>query len=259
MTSSGRNLVGFAMLAVGLALMLAAGLLAWGSLQRWLAVVETREAFGQLRRDRVGDARKLAAQAAARVPDEPAPALLAADPTDAAALDRLVAIAARHPALADRQAVFAAIGLMRLAAGKPAEVDLAGTGDGRLLAAIAAANAGHDPGKLALSAEEAPPHLSVLRAAHTVLLRRAWQAGKVSEARAHAGALLLLRPQAAEAPAMHFLVAASSPAKAEAEVLQLGEAIKKDRDAVIRAVAALVGLRREAIAGKWPALVEGLP
>lgn len=259
MTSTSRNSVGLAMLGVGLAFILVAGLLAWGSLQRWLAVVETRDAFGQLRRDRVAEARKLAAQAAERVPEEPTPALLAVDPTDAAALDRLGIIATRCPSAADRQTVLAAIGLMRLAAGKPADVALEGTADGRLLAAIAAANAGRDPGKLKPVADEAPPHLSVLRAAHTVLLRRAWQAGRASEVRAHAGALLLLRPKAVEAPAMIFLVAACSPIKADAEVLQLGDAIKNDREAVIRAVAALVGTRREAIAGKWPKLVEDLP
>jgi hypothetical protein len=259
MTSSIRNIAGFSMLGAGLVVMLIAGLLAWGSLQRWLAVVETREAFAQLRRERVGDARKLAARAAERVPEEPAPALLAVDPTDAAALDRLVTIAARCPSAADRQTVLAAVGLMRLATGKPADVELEGTADGRLLAAIAAANSGRAPGRLEPVAGEAPPHLSVQRAAHTVLLRRAWQAGRVSEALAHAGALLLLRPYAAEAPAMRFLIAAGSPIKADAEVFRLADEIKTDREAVIRAVAALVGGRREAISAKWPKLVEGLP
>jgi len=193
------------------------------------------------------------------VPDEPTPALLAADPSDGAALDRLVWVATRCQRLADRQAVLAAIGLMRLAAGKPADVELSGTADGRLLEAIAAANAGRDPGRLKAEEGEPPPHLSVLRAAHTVLLRRAWQAGKVSETRAHAGALLLLLPKAKESPALLFLLAASSPTVTDDAMLRLGEALKDERDAVVRATAALLPRRREAIGRTWPKAVEGLP
>jgi hypothetical protein len=259
MNATQRNIVGFAMLGAGLAIMLVAAMIAWSGVQRWLAVSETREAFEQMRRGNVKSARALATAASARVRDEPTPALLAADPADSAALDRLVWVAARSQHLADRQAVFAAIGLMRLAAGKPADVDLAGTTDGRLLEAIAAANAGRDPGRPKAEDGEPPPHLNVLRAAHTVLLRRAWQAGKVSETRAHAGALLLMQPKAKEAPALLFLLAASSPTSPDAETLRLGDALKDERDAVVRAVAALVPLRREAIAGKWPKAVEGLP
>ena len=68
-----------------------------------------------------------------------------------------------------------------------------------------------------------------------------------------------MQPRGPDAPALHFLVAASSPTKPDAEVLVLGDAIKNDHDAVIRAVAALVPFRRDAITGKWPKLVEGLP
>jgi hypothetical protein len=259
MNATQRNVVGFAMLGAGLVVMLIAAAIAWSAVQRWIAVSETREAFEQLRRGNIKSARNLAASAAARVPDEPTPALLAADPADGAALDRLVWIATRCQRLADRQAVFAAIGLMRLAAGKPADVELAGTADGRLLEAIAVANAGRDPGRLKAEDGEAPPHLNVLRAAHTVLLRRSWQAGKVSETRAHAGALLLLQPKAKEAPALLFLLAASSPTTPDDAALKLGEVLKDERDAVVRAVAALVPLRRDAIAAKWPKAVEGLP
>ncbi len=265
MTSGQRNAIGFAMLGAGLIVLLISALMIWGGVQRWFAVVETREAFDQLRRDRVEDARKLARRAADRVPDEPTPALLAVDPTDSEALDRLVTVAANCRRHVDRQAVLAAIGLMRLAAGKPSDVQLEGTADGRLLQAIAAVRAGRDPGKLKLSKDEEPPHYQVLRAAHTVLMRWAWQEGKVSETRAHAGALLLLRPRAPEAPALHFLVGASSPVMPEADVIRLGEAVRDGRDggvraeAVIRAVAALLPMRRAAIAAKWPKAVEGLP
>lgn len=259
MNATQRNLLGFAMLGAGAVIMLVAALIAWGGVQRWIAVGETREAFDQLRRGNLTGARKLAAAAAARVPDEPTPALLAADPADGAALDRLVWVAARSQRLADRQAVFAAIGLMRLAAGKPADVELAGTADGRLLEAIAAANAGRDPGRPKAEDGEAPPHLQVLRAAHTVLLRRSWQAGKISETRANAGALLLLQPKGRDAPALLFLLAASSPTVSDEAALKLGDALKDERDAVVRAVAALLPLRREAIAAKWPKAVEGLP
>lgn len=148
---------------------------------------------------------------------------------------------------------------MRLAAGKAADVDLAGTTDGRLLEAIAAVKANKDPGKLKQVEGEAPPHLAVLQAAHTVLLRRSWQDGKISETRAHAGALLLLRPMGPEAPALHFLVAAGAPLTPSDLVLRLGDAITKDREAVHRAVAALLPQRREAFAAKWPKSVEGLP
>ena len=259
MNATQRNIVGFAMLGAGLAVMLVAAAIAWSGVQRWIAVSETREAFEQLRRGNVKSARTLAAAAAARVDDEPTPALLAADPTDSAALDRLVWVATSCQRLADRQAVLAAIGLMRIAAGKPADVELAGTADGRLLDAIVAANAGRDPGRLKAEDGEPPPHLQVLRAAHIVLLRRAWQAGKVSETRANAGALLLLQPKAKEAPALLFLLAASSPTTSDDVALKFADALKDERDAVVRAVAALVPLRREAIAAKWPKAVEGLP
>ena len=259
MNSSQRNLVGFVMLGAGVAVMLTAAAIAWSGVQRWVAVSETREALDQLRRGNLKRARTLAAAAAARVPEEPTPALLAADPADSEGLDRLVRIAVRCPRPADRQAMFAAIGLMRLAAGKPAEVDLAGTTDGRLLEAIAAVNAGRDPGRPKAEEGEPPPHLNVLRAAHTVLLRHSWQAGKVSETRVHAGALLLMQPKSKEAPALLFLLAASSPTTSDEAALQFGNALKAERDAVVRAVAALVPLRREAIGGKWPKAVEGLP
>jgi hypothetical protein len=254
-----RTRVSLAMLGAGLACMLAAAGIAWSGVQRWLAVGETREALEQMRRGNLTSARTLAASAAARVPDEPAPALLATDPADDAAWDRLARVARRCQRAADRQAVFASLGLMHLAAGRPADADLAGTADGRMLAAIAAAKAGREPSRVRGEDGEPPPHLHVLRAAHTVLLRQAWQAGRLAEARAQAGALLLLQPTAREAPALLFLLAASSPAVGAEALLKFGEALKDDRDAVLRAVAALVPSRRAVIAGRWPTAIEGLP
>lgn len=259
MTSGQRSLVGMSMLAVGLLLVLAAAGIAWSGVQRWLAVSETRDALEMLRRDRVADARKLAAKALARVPDEVAPALLALDMADLDAVERIEAVAARGANRVDRETAHAAMALARVAKGKAAGFDLEGSADGRLLAAMAAANAGRDPGRLKPVDGEAPPHLNVLRAAHTVLLRRAWQAGKVSEVRAHAGALLLLRPRAPEAPLMHLLVGAGSALLPDAEAIKLCDAVKQEQEAAIRAVAALLPQRRAAIATRWPKAVEGLP
>lgn len=259
MTAGQRTLLGMGLLAAGTVLLLLAALIAWNAVQRWLAVSETREALAMLRRDRVDNARTVAARARARVPDEPAPALLAVDPADLDAIDRLEPLVLRSERHDDRQAVRATMALARVVKGKPAGVELDGAADGRLIAHLEAVNAGRDPGRFKPADGEEPPHLNVLRATHTILLRRAWQAGKVSEVRAHAGALLLLRPRAPEAPLMRVLVGAGSALLPDAEAMRLIEALKQDQEAAIRAVAALLPLRRAAIAVKWPKAVEGLP
>ncbi len=258
MTSGQRNLIGISMLVAGLILTLVAASIAWGAVQRWIAVSETIEASDQLRRGRVEDARRIASRAAARAPDEPAPALLALDPKDADTFERIIHLALRAERHVDRQAALATVGLARMALGKPADVDLTGTADLRLIGAMAAARDGKDPGKLKAVASEEPPHLNVLRAAHILLLRRAWEAGKVNETRTHAGALLLLRPKAPEAALMHAVVGATSPVMDDAGMIRLLEAIRVDPEAAIRAIAALLPQRRAAIAAKWPKAVEGL-
>jgi hypothetical protein len=259
MTSSQRTLLGIGLFAVGAILLLSAAWIGWSAVQRWMAVAETRDALAMMRRERMPEARKLAARASARVPDEPAPALLAVDPSDLDAIDRLEPLALRGERHEDRQAVRATIALARAAKGKPAGIDLEGAADGRLIATVEAVNAGRDPGRLKSADGEEPPHLNVLRAVHGMLLRRAWQAGKVSEVRAHAGALLLLRPRSADAPLMRLLVGAGSPLLPDAEAVRLMEALKQDQEAVIHAVAALLPQRRAAIAATWPKAVEGLP
>lgn len=259
MSPARRTAVGAGMLAAGLAMALAAALVAWSAVQRWTAVEETRDALALMRRERIADARALAAAAAARAPDEAAPALLAADPADDAAVDALERFAAGAARAADRAAAQAAIALARVARGRPAGIEVDAAADARLLQAMVAAAAGRDPGRLRAEAGEEAPHLSVLRAAHTVLLRRAWGAGRVSAARAHAGALLLLRPQAAEAPVLHLLVGAGSALLPDADAVRLAEAVKSDQEAVVRAVAALLPQRRAAFAARWPTAAEGPP
>jgi hypothetical protein len=259
MTSGQRTMVGVGLLVLGIGAMLAAACIAWSSWQRWQAVSETRAAFDQLRRGRVDDARALAKRASARTPDEPAPVLLAVDVQDADAVDRLEWLAQRCERYDDRQAVLATMGLARVALGKPIGVDLDGTADGRLLAAMAAATSNRDPGRLKLDRSETPPHLNVLHAAHTVLLRRAWQFGKVSEMHAHAGALLLLRPRGPDGPVLHLLTGATSATMADDQVIGLADAVKDGREGIVRGLAALMPQRRAALAAKWPKALEGLP
>lgn len=259
MTPLQRSAIGIGMLVVGALALLAAAWIAWAAAQRWLAVSGTRDALAMLRSDRPAEMRKLALAAAEWAPEDPVPALLAADLGSADAVARLEALAPRCERADDRQAVLAAVGLSRALQGRPSEVDLDGTADGRLIAAIAAASAGRDPGRLKAVPGDAPPHLSVLRAAHTVLMRRAWGAGKVSETAAHAGALLLLRPRAAEAPLLRLVVGACSALMDDAEVIRLAEGVQEGREPAVRALAALLPQRRAALAAKWPAAVEGLP
>ncbi len=259
MTSGQRTLLGLGLFVVGLVLALSAAFIAWSAVERWLAVSETRDALAMMRRERIPEARKLAVRASARVPDAPGPALLAVDPADLDAIDRLEPLILRSERHDDRQAVRATIALARVAKGKPAGIELDGAADARLIAAMEAVNAGRDPGRLKPAEGEEPPHLNVLRAAHAMLLRRAWQAGKVSEVRAHAGALLLLRPRSADAPLMRVLVGVGSPLLSDEESVRLMDGLKQDQEAIIRAVAALLPQRRAAIAVKWPKAVEGLP
>ncbi len=258
MNTDQRNTLGVSMLVAGLVLTLVAASISWSAVQTWLAVSETGEASDQLRRGRVADARRLATKAASRAPEAAAPALLALDPTDNDAIDRLVPLALRADRHADRQAVLATVGLARMALGKSADVELPGTADLRLIGAMAAARAGRDPGKLKAAENEEPPHLSVLRAAHIMLMRSAWEAGRVSETRMHAGALLLLRPKAPEAALLYAVVGVSSPVLGDAEAMQLLEGIREGKDDAIRAIAALLPQRRAAIAAKWPKAVEGM-
>lgn len=259
MSPAQRSAIGIGMLVGGAVALLAAAWIAWAAAQRWMAVSGTREALAMLRSDKPVEMRKLALAAGEWAPEDPVPALLAADLGSAEAVERLEALAQRCERADDRQAVLAAIGLARALQGKAPGVDLDGSADGRLIAAVAAAASGRDPGKLKAVPGDAPPHLSVLRAAHTVLLRRAWGAGKVSETAAHAGALLLLQPRAAEAPLLRLVVGACSALMDDAEVIRLAEGVQEGREPAVRALAALLPQRRAALAAKWPASVEGLP
>lgn len=246
--------IGVCVLAVGLIALAAA--VAWSGAQRWQAVEETRQAALLLRRDRPAEARAYAARAAARVPDEAAPALLATDLASADAAPRLQALALRC-APADRPVVDAALGLANILNRRPPGVDLAGTGDGRLLDAAWTAVGGRDPDLREGGMDERPPQHQVLRAALIILLRQAWQAGKATEAAGLARTLLLLRPRAPEAPVLRLLAAAERAATPDAEVVHFAEALKDERMETLRALCALVPARRTALAARWPELAAG--
>jgi hypothetical protein len=243
--------VGFSLMGAGLLAVLLAGLIAWSAFGRWQAVAELREAQSQMRRDRPADARRIAAAALARVPEDAAAALLACDPTDPAAIERLVAMAPRLAKRDERNAVLATVAIARLQAGKPADVDLEGTADGRLISAMSAALAGRTPGPLYAAGED-PPHLQVQRVVLTTLLRLAWSAGRADEVRRHAGSLLLMRPRAAEAPTLRAIVAATTPEVADAAVVAMVQEVKAERERLAAALAKLVPARQAAFAAQWP-------
>jgi hypothetical protein len=184
MTSQQRTVLGISLLAAGAILILVAALVTWNAVQNWIAVSETVDASKQVQRGRFDDARRLAASAARRAPGELAPALLALDTTNTDGLDRIIYLALRADRRADRQAALATVALTRMVLGKASDVDLSGTADLRLIGAMAAARDGKDPGKsLKAVADEEPPHLNVVRALHTMLMRRAWEAGKLDDLR----------------------------------------------------------------------------
>lgn len=258
LTAAQRTVAGIAALIVGaVCIVLAAGI-AWRSVQRWQAVGELRAAHLQLHQGRVSEARRLAAAAAERLPHEPAPALLAIDPADPAAAERLAALAAACKHAHERQAVLATLGLLQALAGRKVEVDLSDSGDGRALAAIAAAR-GRQMAKLAFVEGEAPPHRQVLVAAHAALLRQALRLGSADDARLHAGALLLLDPRHPRASTLCGLLTALNPAAGDEEALRAIAEARDEAEPLARAVAALAPGRRAAIAGRWPSAVGGGP
>jgi len=148
--------------------------------------------------------------------------------------------------------VLATVAIARLQAGKPADVDLDGTGDGRLISAMSAALAGRTPGPLYAAGED-PPHLQVQRVVLTTLLRTAWSAGRVEEVRRHAGALWLMRPRAAEAPALRAIIAATTTEVADDAVVTMLQEVKTDRERLVAALGRLVPARQPAFAVRWPA------
>lgn len=252
MTPARRTAIGAAMLVAGVAMMLASAGVAWSAVRRWVAVADVNLA---VQRQRAGDAamaRRLAAGAAAQLPGEPAPALLAADLSTAEGADRLAALL---PGVADpgeRRTVMAAVALSRVLRGKPADVDLAGTGDGRLLATLVTVRAGKTPGRMSGDGED-PPHAAVERAALVALMRHAWSQGDAEAVRRAGGALLLLAPRQAEAAVIATaVVAASAASEDEAVLAKAAELQPEVRDRAVRALAALVPARRAALAARFP-------
>lgn len=259
MTPANRSLAGMALVAIGWLMAVAAGLLVWSSVQRWSAANELREAAQRARVGKVGEARRLAGEAAERLPAEPAPVLMASDLAAEGAAERLLALVPGLRDPRDRRTVLAAVALSRVLRGKPADTDLEGTGDGRLIAALTAARAGKAPGKIAAEAEE-PPHIAVQQAALTVLMRSAWARGDAEAVRRAGGALLLLAPRHPEAQIIAVAVLAATPAVADDAVLmRAGEIPREKRDPVIRALAALVPARQAALAKRFPKVLDAKP
>ena len=251
MTPNQRMAVAFSLMGAGLLALVIAGLIAWSAVGRWQAVGEMREAQSQLRRDRPADARRIAAAAQARVPEDAAAALLACDPADPEAIERLAAMAPRLASRDERNVVLPTVAIARLQAGKPPDVDLEGTADGRLIKAMSAALAGRTPGPLYAAGED-PPHLQVQRVVLITLLRVAWSAGRADEVRRHAGALLLMRPRAAEAPTLRAIVAATTSEVGDAAVVAMLQEVKAERERLVAALAKLVPARQPAFSAQWP-------
>ena len=259
MTPARRTALGLSLVASGWLMAGIAGLVGWSAGQRWFAANETRAAAQRFQAGKSTEARKLAAVAAGRLPAEPAPVLLATDLAHEGAADRLLALVPSLDDPRDRRSVLAAVALSRVLRGKPPDIDLEGTGDGRLIAALNAVRTGTTPGRLASEAEE-PPHLAVQRAALTVLLRNAWTHGDAEAVRRYGGALLLLAPQQPEAAVIAVAVlAATVEATDEAVLARLGEVTDQQRAPLVRAVAALAPARRPALDRRFPGLVEAKP
>lgn len=263
MTSDARTGLGIGLVAFGCILGVVGLLSGWNAYQRWMAVIEVREAQSlAIHAGRLDDARRVAASAASRVPYEAVPALLAADLSQPDSAERLIGLAG-IPSRLERQTLLAAAGLARALAGRPTEVDLEGTGDGRMVAAIVATRAGREVGKLA-GTDESPPHLAVERAALTVLARKAWEDGRRDDLRRYAGALVMLDPQQKSPNGMVaglVLAAMATTDKSRSvEVLrQAGNLAPEQRGPVLRAVVALVPERRELLATQYAKDLEVPP
>lgn len=255
MTPAGRSLLGIGLLVAGGLMTLVAGLLVWSSIQRWCAANEVRAATQSMRNGRFTEARGLAARAAARLPTEPAPLLLATDLTQEGADARLMAVVPGLTDLTDRRTVLAAVALSRVLHGRSTDSELDGTGDGRLIAALIAARAGRTAEKLAVEGDD-PPHLAVQRAALTALLRGAWARGDAEMVRRSGGALLLLAPRHPEAAIIASAILAATPAVAdEVVVARAGEVAAERCEAVVRALATLAPARRAALAKRFPKIL----
>lgn len=252
MTPAHRSLLGMSLLATGWVMVAIAAWIFWASTQRWFAVAETMEATQRIRAGRIAEARTLAAAAARRLPSEAAPALLMADLNHADTADRLVGMLSDLADRRDRPAMLAAVGLSRVMLGQPAEVDLAETGDGRLLSALSWARTGKVSSRQSSAAGD-PPHLAVQRAALTVMMRAAWMHGDAEVVRRTGGALLLLSPRHPEGDIIAVAVLAVTPAVGDDQFLTRMDRIPGEkRDPVIRAVADLVPARHEALARRFP-------
>ncbi|MCS6969824.1 MAG: hypothetical protein NZ552_02235 [Planctomycetes bacterium] len=257
-SSGQRLLLGVALLIAGAVMLVAAAGIAWRAVQRWLAVGELRAAHAQLHRGRLDEARRLAAAAAERLPREPSAQLLALDPADPQAGERLRALASACERANDRHAVLATLGLLQALAGRAVDAPLEGTGDARLLAAIRAAH-GERMASWRLVAGEDPPQRQVLLAAHTVLLRQALRLRSRDDVRLHAGALLLLDPGHPRAALLRPLLLALSPAAADEELVRAVAEAREESEALARTIAALVPERRAALTARWPGLAEQTP
>lgn len=245
-----RKLLGIGLVVVGSAMALIAALVAWNAVQRWIAVSETRTAATQMLQGRFAEARIIASRAASRVPDEAAPALLAVNLADPAAVDRLESLAprARGP---DRSALLATVALARTLRGGTAP-DLSGTGDGRLIEVLRASRAGRTPPALFQAGEE-PPHRQLQRAVFIQLLQQAWNAYDAEQVRILAGSLQLLQPRSLSEPLVPVLLNATSPEVSETRFLSVASESGIPREA-LASIAHLVPARRAAIHTRWPEL-----
>ena len=192
------------LLSLGLAMTVAAGLVAWGGINRWLAVGHLQSAGAKALAGDLSGARRAGREAMALIPGEAVAVLAAADLGIAENASGLLQ-AARHATPAERSALAAAAGV---ALGKPAEGIDTDPADLALLQAIAAKS----PAAVKLDPDHTP-HQVVLAAWTASRLSAAWAQGRRSDIYEAASGLLTLVPRHPQAAELRLLLAALGPAE----------------------------------------------
>ena len=196
------KILALVLLTLGLFMTLAAGLIAWGGINRWLAVGHLDTAGAMALAGDLSGARRAGREAMALIPGEAVAVLAAADLNLAENAAGLLQ-AARNATPAERAALAAAAGV---ALGKPAEGIDTEPADLALLQAIAAKS----PAAVKLDPDH-PPHQVVLTAWTASRLSAAWAQSKRSDIYEAASGLLTLAPRHPQAAELRLLIAALGP------------------------------------------------
>ena len=198
------KILALVLLTLGLAMTLAAGLIAWGGINRWLAVGHLDAAGAKALAGDLSGARSAGREAMALIPGEAVAVLAAADLGIAENAVGLLQ-AARTATPSERAALAAAAGV---ALGKPAEGIATDPADQTLLQAIAAKS----PAAVKLDPDHVP-HLVVLTAWAASRLSAAWAQSRRSDIYEAASGLLTLAPRHPQAAELRLLIAALGPAE----------------------------------------------